>query len=552
MAVAPRTPPNPRTPSWLLAACALGAALLGFGRLLPAYFVGDDFAFIGRYATFPFSEWPGLFTRSWQAGLFSVDLREIRPLNALAFILDARLWGAEPFGFRLTNLLLHAGCAALVGALAWELTRVRRVALFALAVFAFHPVTVPAVAWITGRVDALATLFTLGAVRALVRFRGREDSGTGSLAALAFCFAAALFTKESALVFPGLMLAVDFALGARWRDASTWRPYLAAAAVLTVYGACRYVAFGAAGPETVGRGLPSLLSPGVLQELAGRQVRYVAHLFPPAAEWLARWRDAGFPRHGFEFFRVVAIGLVAGTAAAAAILWLSRARAPTFRRRVLGLGVGWYLCTTLPLILTYFSARHLYPASAGLALVAALTMHELLPSRRRFVVAAAACVLIATILQQMALTPWRRAADSSRAFAHAVQAAARDNAPGTLVLIDAPDLVDGAFCWSWAVPHALRPPFAPAPLATRIVPLARPAACAFQQQWRAQLPWTALEENTRPARLLRLRADGTVEDGIVTAAQLSRAAAVLRTAPHGDDDAAWATLIAMLRDQASP
>ena len=545
------TTASPRPPWILLGLAALAAAFVGFGRLLPGYFVGDDFAFVGRYASFPFSEWPRLFTRSWQSGLFSVDLREIRPLNALAFVLDGRLWGGAPFGYRLTNLLLHAGSAVLVGALAWELSRVRRVAIFATLLFALHPVAVPAVGWITGRVDVLSTLFLLGAALALVRNRRRTDAANGALAASALSFAAALFTKESALVFPGLMLVLDYALGTRWRDARTWRPYAAAAAVLALYAAFRFAAFGLAGPTGIGRGLAATDESGWWSELLTRQLRYAAHLAAPAADWLAQWRDAGFALRGAVFLRIAALSAALAIGALAVLRWIRTASSES-RRRAVALGLGWYQCTTLPLMLTYFSARHLYPALAGLALAAAFLIHEILPQPRRFAFAAGAALLVLAALQQTAVSRWTHAAAVSRSLHQATQATVRDVAPSTIVLLDAPDLLDGAFCWSWAVPHALRPPFTAEPLDARVTLIARPSACAYREDWRARLPRQRFAENQQDARLLRVRADGTVIVEVIPAENVRRAGAWLMTKPRLDADALWARLVENLTVQSVP
>src|SRR5207249_2179983 len=37
-----------------------------------------------------------------------------RPLQALTYVLDYRLWGLAPMGFHLTNIFLHAACAVLL------------------------------------------------------------------------------------------------------------------------------------------------------------------------------------------------------------------------------------------------------------------------------------------------------------------------------------------------------------------------------------------------------------------------------------------------------
>lgn len=535
----PHAPPPGRAPLGWLALAALAAACVALGRLLPAYFVGDDFAFVGRYAAFPFAEWPGLFARNWQQGLFAVDLREIRPLTALAFMLDARLWGAEPLGFRLTNLVLHAACAGLVGWLAWEISRRRRVALLAALLFAFHPVAVPAAGWITGRVDALSTLFVLGAALSWLRARTTTPA-PGPIVLVAACFAAALFTKEAALVFPALALLLDSTATSPAR-APAWPRYGALLAVLAVYGACRYAAFGVAGPEGVGRGFAAFAGEGFGRELLARQGRYVAHLFWPAAEWLAQWRDETGPPTGAALARIAGLAAFGAALALAGWRWWRRATAER-RWRLPGFALGWYLLTTVPLLFTYFSARHLYLTMAGLAVPVAIAGGELLPTRRRFLLGATAVVLLVAVGQQVLVSRWRRAADRSLALARAVQSTAHDAAPGTVVFIDAPELVDGAFCWSWAVPHALRPPFTPMPIDSRLAIVVRPAAYAQRERWRAHLPTATLAAASRAAAFLVSNSDGTVSIRSVSAERVRHAAERIRAAPQDLDDELWARL----------
>ena len=67
-------------------------------------------------------------------------VRELRPVTALSLMLDARLWHDNAFGFRLTNLLLHASGAVMVGLLAWRAGNRDSLCGFAAAtLYALHP-----------------------------------------------------------------------------------------------------------------------------------------------------------------------------------------------------------------------------------------------------------------------------------------------------------------------------------------------------------------------------------------------------------------------------
>jgi hypothetical protein len=115
--------------------------------------------------------------------MFTSDLLgHYAPLTWLSFALDHAIWGLAPFGFHLTNLVLHADNAALAAVVARRLLEAALVlsaparavgALVAALLFALHPLRVEAVAWITERRGLLSTLLVfvsllayLGATRA--------------------------------------------------------------------------------------------------------------------------------------------------------------------------------------------------------------------------------------------------------------------------------------------------------------------------------------------------------------------------------------------------
>ena len=85
------------------------------------------------------------------------------PVTWLSFDADYLVWGMEPKGYHLTNVLLHAANAALVSLLATRLlakTGARGVARLlgaaaAALFFALHPLRVESVAWVTERRDVL-------------------------------------------------------------------------------------------------------------------------------------------------------------------------------------------------------------------------------------------------------------------------------------------------------------------------------------------------------------------------------------------------------------
>ena len=201
--------PGISRPAALLAWLSVtAAAVAGFWWTLPLYFVGDDFAYVWRFNTLAWSHWPRLFLREWSEGLWGFELRELRPLAALSFMIDARLWGGAASGYHITNLLLHIACSTVVMLIARDvLKRGWGPAAAAGALFAVHPAHVEAVTWITGRADLLGTLGALAGFYGIVRYR--SSHAVGWLALSWSAYFAGIFSKEFCLVLPLLVIAFD-------------------------------------------------------------------------------------------------------------------------------------------------------------------------------------------------------------------------------------------------------------------------------------------------------------------------------------------------------
>jgi hypothetical protein len=134
-----------------------------------------------------------------------------RPLLHLDFMIDYRLFGADPFAFHATNLLWHLlSCFLLHRVLLGVVTGPRRraYALTAALVYAVHPGKWGAIAWIAARGDLILVACSLGATLALIGFRRR--GGSRRLVVTFIALFAGLMAKEGGVVGPAVVATLDF------------------------------------------------------------------------------------------------------------------------------------------------------------------------------------------------------------------------------------------------------------------------------------------------------------------------------------------------------
>ncbi len=131
-------------------------------------------------------------------------LSSYRPLRDVSYAIDIVIWGEGPFGFHLTNILIHAGNVLLVFALVRRLSENLISAILAAAIFAVHPIQTEAVSYISGRRDLLFTFFYLAAFHTyLTYYRSRGSFRTAVYVFLFLVFwALSLMSKEMAASLP--------------------------------------------------------------------------------------------------------------------------------------------------------------------------------------------------------------------------------------------------------------------------------------------------------------------------------------------------------------
>lgn len=213
MSPRPAAAPRPHAP--LRRILGLGVVLLAalpFLRALGHPFVDwdDELLFVDN----PGYRGLSLAHLGWM--LSSVHMGLYMPVTWLSSALDHALWGLDPRGYHLGNLLLHAGTAGLLFLAIERLLDLAKVggararlggAAFGALVFALHPLRVESVAWATERRDVLSGLFLMAALLAYLRHV--EWPGGRALAWSGGLFALALLAKPAGMTFPLVLLALD-------------------------------------------------------------------------------------------------------------------------------------------------------------------------------------------------------------------------------------------------------------------------------------------------------------------------------------------------------
>jgi protein O-mannosyl-transferase len=161
-----------------------------------------------------------------------------QPFAWLTFALDWTLWGMNPVGYHLTNVLLHAASAAVFTLVLVELLPralggplapgplATAAALGALA-WAVHPLRVESVAWATERRDVLSGVFWLLAVLAYLREHPPEGGlRVGVFVGAVVAALLSLLAKSWAMTLFAVLLVVD-AWPLRRLRGPGWMPALA-------------------------------------------------------------------------------------------------------------------------------------------------------------------------------------------------------------------------------------------------------------------------------------------------------------------------------------
>jgi hypothetical protein len=266
-----------------------------------------------------------------------------RPIPQVTLWVEAHLFRAGPVAYRAVNWLLHGAVVWCVYVLARMVLTSRRAASLATLAFALTPKANPiAVLWVSARSELLMSLFSLASMIFWLRWNRTERLPW--LLGACTCYAAALLSKETAVLLPVLLLLAPH--GGTPHNKRRW--HAAAAMFAIALGILALRAY-------VGAAMPTTSDPHY-------------GLMTPPSRWL-RNLEVYIPRAIPS-----AAGMIVFVALPAAVmLWRQHARPSWNVARLLSLtafAIGWFLVFMLPVLpIPARSELYLYFPTVGLCLV---------------------------------------------------------------------------------------------------------------------------------------------------------------------------------------
>ena len=336
------------------------------------------------------------------------ELDRNRPLHLASLMFDAAIWGKEPFGYRLTSVLLYALNASLLFVFVTVALRRRTnpvaaaacppvcgsspsvvflPAVFGALLFALHPLVVEAVAEPSNREDLLVLLPML---IGLVTMAAPMRPLWGTNAALVLCSFVAVLAKESGIAVPFVFAVAAWLSG----DFRRYLPGLVGGLAATVgFLSASYIWRPDA--SAILAHAPNSLAPDLLSLLAVQSRIWTLQFSQIAWPWDL---CAHYPPEAISGISLpVAVEAIGALVVAATFAWRTH--------RLAGLGIAIYVLCLLPA--SNFAAqyhpiadRYLYVPLAGLGLIAASAGAGL---HRRFSGRSAGIVLASMALGLLAL-----------------------------------------------------------------------------------------------------------------------------------------------------
>jgi protein O-mannosyl-transferase len=382
----------------------LGAAVLAvFSQALRCSFVGLDDP---DYVTLNTDIQHGLNWRSFKWAFTTGHAANWHPLTWMSHALDCQLYGLEPAGHHLTNLLLHLASSVFLFLLLNRLTSAPWRSAWVAAIFALHPLRVESVVWVAERKDVLSTFFWMLSVWAYERYaeefkvqpscakaaEGKRSKFKVFYALALVFFACGLMSKPMVVTLPFVLLLLDYwplgrlEFGSRfsWRLIAEKIPFLLLAVCASL------VTFIVQNRAGVVHSFAAIPLGERLANVPVAYVRYLAKIFWPSG--LAVFYG---PEH-WNSYQVAGAIIILGIITILAF-WNIR------KQPYLAVGWLWFLGMLLPTIglIQYghqsMADRYTYLPSVGIAIMLAWGWRDAISNRPHLLNATAALAALAVV-----------------------------------------------------------------------------------------------------------------------------------------------------------
>lgn len=175
-------------------------------------FVFDDESVVQADPTImELSNIPKFFTG--EMGFHKVIGAYYRPVVSSTYAIDYAIWEFNPFGYHLTNVIMHIINVLLFYALLLLMFEKFKspykdyIILIAALIFAVHPIHTEVVAWVSGRTDGLACTFFFASFIYYLKYS--KGPSNKNLALALFFYLLSLFSKEMAITLPAVIILYD-------------------------------------------------------------------------------------------------------------------------------------------------------------------------------------------------------------------------------------------------------------------------------------------------------------------------------------------------------
>ncbi|MBU1887637.1 MAG: tetratricopeptide repeat protein [Candidatus Omnitrophica bacterium] len=363
-------------PHYLVAPLLIVLGFLVYFNSLKGVFVFDDRALIiDNPFIKDFSYIKDIFTTHLfkGSGIYS---NFYRPIQSLSFMIDYRIWGLNPLGYRLTSILIHSLNAVFVYFLVYLIFKKQSIALITSLLFCVHTVLSWPVNYIASRADLLLPFFFLAAILLYVLYKEGNRHGFLLYVSSILCFILSIMSKEIGLMLPLLLLFYNHCFPGEWKKTKDKKPPNLILPFLIIAGIYMYIRAtllnfsGGQFLETTTGQLPLYIRMLTTSKVLMIYIRLL--LFPLGLhmEWDIQPASSFFEDE--VFLSVVALCIIA-----VFTYFLSRTSKAKF------FAIGWFFITLLPssniIPLNYFMGEAwLYIPSIGFLSLIAMYLSELI------------------------------------------------------------------------------------------------------------------------------------------------------------------------------